>query len=554
PIWYTGYSDVVTNTGNVKDKFTFRNNRFIGTYAPWKVNDETTLDMSENYFEAYTMDYVNGVTGDTPADTDADYYLDYALTTKLSDMAPATSNLAGFTVNANVGYMYGYAADDIEPTFTKDGVTYSTVGMLDIEVGRATKATVVATKGDIQRTFTLYVMGVKDIYDIDCLTDTGYEDATVYYPSLYGAPNGIEVITYFNNGPVKFTTGKNVATSNGMLGFYGDNIIIPDDIEDVDITLVTDVNLIGDANYDGVTRRKAKISAVGDSITAGGWPEHMQNYLGTSAYTVTNRGQSGATVTTVFPLWFKNDESSERKYQIYAKSKYNASLADNADVIIIGLGTNDSYYNRWTSNNRYIEQYIELIESYQALESKPAIYITPMTEAYDNHGRTLRRDDNILYLQYLVAEKTGAKILDARTLTAFMFEPSATDYSSDLLHPTAAGYKLFGELIGEEIQKTFAPVQLHKSVEVPELEPTCTTTGHRAYYTCSHCDKVFEDANCIIEIKDLEAWLAEGGDGYLEKANHEFIWIDAKDATCTEDGYTEYAVCDVCGHEEGKEI
>ncbi len=550
PIMYDTM-DHALNAGDMTDKFTMKNNRFVGTLAPWKVNADTVLDMSENYFESYTMDYVNGVTGDTPADTDADFYLDYALTTKVSDMVPTSSNLAGMTVNTESRFIYGYASDDIAPVFTKDGVTYTATETLDVEVGKASKTTVTAVKGNVKLTFTVYVMGVKDVADINNTVDCPVADATVYYPTLYAAPNGIEVVTYYDGKPVKFTTGVNVATSNGMLGFYTDNVIVPDDITDIDLTLVTEVKLYSAvADFDDVTRRKVKISAVGDSITAGGWPEHMQTYLGTTAYTVTNRGQSGATVTTVFPLWFTSDESSERKYTIYAKSKYQSSLADNADVIIIGLGTNDSYYNRWTSNDRYIEQFIELIESYQALESKPAIYITPMTEAYDNHGRTLRRDDNIVYLQYLVAEKTGAKILDARTLTAFMFEPSATEYSTDLLHPTAAGYKLFGELIGEEIQKTFAPVQLHKSVAVAAKDADCETAGHKAYYTCSHCTKVFLDASCVTEIADINAWLAEGGDGYIAPQGHAWgEYVYNNDATTEADG-TKTRECGVCHETE----
>ena len=39
--------------------------------------------------------------------------------------------------------------------------------------------------------------------------------------------------------------------------------------------------------------------------------------------------------------------------------------------------------------------------------------------------------------------------------------------------------------------------------------------GFKDYYECEICGKLFEDADCKVEIIDLEKWKAEGGNGYI---------------------------------------
>lgn len=52
--------------------------------------------------------------------------------------------------------------------------------------------------------------------------------------------------------------------------------------------------------------------------------------------------------------------------------------------------------------------------------------------------------------------------------------------------------------------------------DVTEAEkPTPTKAGHKAYYSCNACGLIFADEEGTSPIEDLEAWLAEGGEGYL---------------------------------------
>ena len=59
-------------------------------------------------------------------------------------------------------------------------------------------------------------------------------------------------------------------------------------------------------------------------------------------------------------------------------------------------------------------------------------------------------------------------------------------------------------------------VSEHKGVLVPGVEATADKAGSLCYYKCD-CGRCFEDANCTVEIKDIDAWSSEGGKGYIPK-------------------------------------
>ena len=46
---------------------------------------------------------------------------------------------------------------------------------------------------------------------------------------------------------------------------------------------------------------------------------------------------------------------------------------------------------------------------------------------------------------------------------------------------------------------------------------TLENAGYKDYYKCSICGKLFEDEACEVEITNLDAWKAEGGNGYIAK-------------------------------------
>ena len=94
----------------------------------------------------------------------------------------------------------------------------------------------------------------------------------------------------------------------------------------------------------------------------------------------------------------------------------------------------------------------------------------------------------------------------------------------------------------------------HGLRKVEALTPTCTSAGHKEYWSCTHCDNYFADSEALKSIGDkaaLDAWLATGGEGYVDPAAHVFDQQKATDAylkkpaTCTEPA--EYYFSCVCG-------
>lgn len=82
----------------------------------------------------------------------------------------------------------------------------------------------------------------------------------------------------------------------------------------------------------------------------------------------------------------------------------------------------------------------------------------------------------------------------------------------------------------------------HTTTQVPAVEATCVDKGHRAYYTCSGCSKLFADENATEEL--TEADVTPKTDPTNHVGGTEVL--NAKDATYTEEGYTGDTCCKSC--------
>ena len=101
--------------------------------------------------------------------------------------------------------------------------------------------------------------------------------------------------------------------------------------------------------------------------------------------------------------------------------------------------------------------------------------------------------------------------------------------------------KLFGDDQGTtEItaEDTVVAAKGHSLEKTEAKDATCTETGNTEYWTCSECKKLFSDAEGTTEITEADTVVAAKGHS-LEKT-------EAKDATCTEAGNTEYWTCSEC--------
>ena len=82
----------------------------------------------------------------------------------------------------------------------------------------------------------------------------------------------------------------------------------------------------------------------------------------------------------------------------------------------------------------------------------------------------------------------------------------------------------------------------HKLTKVEAKDATCTEDGNIEYWTCEHCKKYFlsDDSNPetakVVELSET-----------VIPASHKLTKVEAKAATCTENGNKEYWTCEHCG-------
>ena len=80
----------------------------------------------------------------------------------------------------------------------------------------------------------------------------------------------------------------------------------------------------------------------------------------------------------------------------------------------------------------------------------------------------------------------------------------------------------------------------HTATKVEAKAPTCTEPGNQEYWHCPVCGLYFDDEDLTQEITLEDTVLAPKGHGETELKN-------AKEATCTAEGYTGDKVCKDCG-------
>ena len=91
-------------------------------------------------------------------------------------------------------------------------------------------------------------------------------------------------------------------------------------------------------------------------------------------------------------------------------------------------------------------------------------------------------------------------------------------------------------------QANLVSYTLHTLKKTAAKDATCSESGNKEYWTCEHCKQYFlsDDANPetakAVELSET-----------VIPASHKLTKVEAKDATCTEDGNKEYWTCEHCG-------
>lgn len=158
---------------------------------------------------------------------------------------------------------------------------------------------------------------------------------------------------------------------------------------------------------------RIKVACIGNSITYGyglpdrttqSYPVQLQKMLGES-YQVENFGKSGATLLN----------KGHRPYM--QQDEYRRAIDFSGDIVVIHLGINDTDPRDWSDyRDFFVKDYIELIDSFRAANSKVRIMIARLTPIADRHPRFLSgtRDwhGEIQLAIENVARYTGVQLID----------------------------------------------------------------------------------------------------------------------------------------------
>ena len=131
---------------------------------------------------------------------------------------------------------------------------------------------------------------------------------------------------------------------------------------------------------------RIKVACIGNSITYGyglpdrttqSYPAQLQKMLGES-YQVENFGKSGTTLLN----------KGHRPYM--QQDEYRRAIDFGGDIVVIHLGINDTDPRDWPDyRDFFVKDYIELIDSFRAANSKVRIMIARLTPIADRHPRFL---------------------------------------------------------------------------------------------------------------------------------------------------------------------
>lgn len=187
-----------------------------------------------------------------------------------------------------------------------------------------------------------------------------------------------------------------------------------------------------------------RVACVGDSITQGlpfnqenGYPWQLEQKLG-EKYSVRNFGASGYTV----------QKEADHPYWKHRYLRLSQEFAP--DIVVIMLGTNDSKTQNWSGPERVSASYLQLIQQYQSLASKPRIILMTPPSVFLVKGRTElpfgMSDANVSMIADTV-KKIGAQlnlqVVDVHGITA----SRAEFFQRDGIHPNGGGHQLISSAL-----------------------------------------------------------------------------------------------------------
>lgn len=183
---------------------------------------------------------------------------------------------------------------------------------------------------------------------------------------------------------------------------------------------------------------KIRVACVGDSITElSNYPGMLQKMLAAdeelakenkAGYDVKNFGVSGSTLLS----------KSDRPY--VKQKKYEAALAFKPNIVILMLGTNDTRKvgpNTYQHIDEFVPDAKKLIGAFQALETKPKIYLCLPVPIYGQGNFNLTNENlvaGVIPAVKKAADETKVTLVDMNAALS-----NHPEWFPDRIHPNADG-------------------------------------------------------------------------------------------------------------------
>ena len=179
---------------------------------------------------------------------------------------------------------------------------------------------------------------------------------------------------------------------------------------------------------------KIRVACVGDSITEGTeYPADLSMLLGAN-YTVGNFGVGGSTVSL----------NSQNPYM--NTSAFQKATEFQPNIVIIMLGTNDAHPILEQYNGSFVDDYVKLVAAFQALASKPKIWIVLPPPVFNNESGI---SPQYFALTVIPSIEQAAKQTNLPVINVYSALANYSDCFPDGVHPNSEGAKL----IANEIYK-----------------------------------------------------------------------------------------------------
>ena len=190
---------------------------------------------------------------------------------------------------------------------------------------------------------------------------------------------------------------------------------------------------------------KIRVACVGDSITEGTeYPGDLWMLLGTN-YTVGNFGVGGTTVSLNSPSPYMNT------------SAFQNATEFQPNIVIIMLGTNDAHPADEQYNASFVDDYVKLVAAFQALKSKPKIWIVLPPPVFSNESGISPEYFMVTVIPGIeqAASETNLPVINVYSALA-----NYSDYFPDGVHPNSEGSQLIANLVYNAIisKNTPSPV------------------------------------------------------------------------------------------------